>query len=186
MPYDLQTGRTVITNYMDEDRVGIQALRLGLQGKATFNSFIDFRGEVAWVPYAHVAGTITNETVGFSNTPYGGEAQPPYSGETGNISTINAITRDIDTWGYGGMAEAFIGFHPTENLVFRLGGRAWYVQGTTDSVGTAVSITDPSDSADLDPDYDNAPVVTMSSGDVPNRPFSFLRYGVLAEVAYSF
>lgn len=185
VPYDDATGRTLITNWMDESSVEIHALRLGLQGSANFNNFIDFRAEVAAVPYAQVTGTIANEEVGFSTDVYSGPAQVPYDGNYGNISSVSAIESTIDGWGYGGMAEAFVGFHPTENLVFRLGGRAWYVQGTADATATEVLISDPVD-ADADPDYEVPPVVSRAEGPVPNRPFSFLRYGLLAEITYSF
>jgi hypothetical protein len=188
VPYDTETGETFVPNYLTEDRVDIQALRLGVQGKANFNNLFDIRAEIAAVPYAHVAGTISNETATFSNTPFSGQAPEPYTDQTGNVATIYNVTSDIDTWGYGGMAEAFIGFHPTENLVFRLGGRAWYVQGTADAKGTYASITDPENN-DADPDYETAPVVTKIESDLnnlPNRDFSFFRYGILAEVAYSF
>lgn len=183
--YDDISGRTVLTNYMDQSSVQIHALRLGLQGSANFDNFIDFRAEIAAVPYARVTGSIANEEVGFSNAVYNGTAQVPYEDSTGNIDSVTAISSSIDGWGHGGMAEAFVGFHPTENIVFRLGGRAWYVQGTADSTFTQVSITDPAD-ADADPDYEVPPVVSRIEGDIPNRPFSFLRYGILAELTYSF
>lgn len=184
--YSDVTGQTFIPGDSAPNHVDINALRLGLQGKATFSNFIDIRAEVAAVPYAKVYGVMGIEDPNFSTAVYAGDAQPPYSGlANGNIMDIRSSETSIDGWGYGAMAEAFVGIHPTENLTFRLGGRAWYVQGTADTTFDAVHITDPED-ADADPDYEVAPIVTESSYIQTNNPFSFLRYGILAELTYAF
>jgi hypothetical protein len=183
--YDVDSGQTSIPGTSAQNHVDINALRLGLQGKARFNEFIDFRAEVAAVPFATVQGTVGVDDPVFSDAVYSGPTQVPYSSETGNIYQIRGSETELDGWGYGAMAEAFVGFHPTENLTFRLGGRAWYVQGTADTTYSVVTITDPQD-ADVDPDYEVAPTVTETEVVQDNSAFSFLRYGVLAELTYAF
>ena len=84
------------------------------------------------------------------------------------------------------MAEAWVGIRPIENMVLRLGGRAWYLQGTADATFTAASIGNPSESGgpgtgfDTDPTFNNAGYITT------NNPFSMLRYGLMAELTYAF
>lgn len=184
--YSDTTGQTFLPGASAPNHVDINVLRVGLQGKATFSNFLDFRAEVAAVPYAKVSGVVGIDDPNFSTAIYGGAAQPPYDGvANGNIMDMRSSETAIDGWGYGAMAEAFVGIHPTENLTVRLGGRAWYVQGTADTTFDAVHITDPQD-ADVDPDYEVAPIVTESSYIQTNNPFSFLRYGLLAELTYAF
>ncbi|MGN6487623.1 MAG: hypothetical protein ACTHLT_07355 [Devosia sp.] len=183
--YDPVSGQTFIPGDSAPNHVDIHAIRLGLQGKANFNNFIDVRAELAAVPYAKVNGVVGVDDPEFSTAVYGGPAQFPYGFENGNISAMRSSETSLDGWGYGAMAEAFVGVHPTENLTFRLGGRAWYVQGMADTTYTRVEITDPSNT-DADPEYEGDPVVHEGGVIETNAPFSFLRYGVLAELTYSF
>ena len=104
----------------------------------------------------------------------------------GNISINASSPTTIDGWGYGAMAEAFVGFHPTENLTFRLGGRAWYLQGTADTTFSRAMIGDPTDSRRATPIYDTAPTFFNPTYISTNNPFSMFRYGLLAEVTYTF
>jgi hypothetical protein len=76
--------------------------------------------------------------------------------------------------------------HPTENITVRLGGRAWYLQGTVDATYTAAQIGNPTDGPDVDPDLDQAPIFVNGGFIETNNPFSMLRYGLLAELTYSF
>lgn len=185
--YNTLTGQTFLTGDSTPNHVDINAFRLGIQGKANFNDFIDFRAELAAVPYATVKGVVGVEDPTFSNDVYSGPAQPPYSGvATGNINTMRGSETSLDGWGYGAMAEAFVGVHPTENLTFRLGGRAWYIEGTADTTYSRVQISDPTDTDLVTPGYEGAPVVTETNLIAPDTPFSFLRYGILAEVTYAF
>lgn len=184
--YNTATGQTFLPGDSTPNHVDINALRLGVQGKATFNDFIDFRAEVAAVPYATVKGVVGVEDPTFSTDVYNGPAQPPYSGVDGNINTMRSSETTLDGVGYGAMAEAFVGIHPTENLTFRLGGRAWYVQGTADTTYSRVQISDPQNIDNSDPDYEVAPVVTETNLIQGDTPFSFLRYGILAEMTYAF
>ena len=113
---------------------------LASPGKAKLGDMFDITATIAGVPYAKVGGTAGIDDPTFSITEYAGPSQPPYDlTNNGNISSMRSSPTAIDGWGYGAMADAFVGFHPTENLTFRLGGRAWYLQGTADATyGRAV------------------------------------------------
>ena len=83
---------------------------------------------------------------------------------------------DINGWGYGAMAEAFVGFHPTDNLTFRVGGRAWYLQGRADTTFDTVTVQDANP----------ATVVGTQRYISTDNPWSLFRYGALAEMTYNF
>lgn len=183
--YDPVTGQTFIPGNSAANHVEANILRLGVQGKATFNNFLDFTAELAAVPYARVNGVVGIDDPTFSLAQYSGPTQLPYPSENGNITTIRSSETNIDGWGYGAMAEAFVGIHPTENLTFRLGGRAWYLTGTVDSTYSAAQITDPG-KTDVNGNYDIDPTVVNSGFIETNDPFTMLRYGLLAEVTYAF
>lgn len=184
--YDPVTGQTFVPGNSAPNRLNAHMLRLGIQGKANFNNFIDFSAEIAAVPYAKVGGQIGLDDVSFDPSVYGGPAQPPYGSNLGNIDFMRSSPTAIDGWGFGGMAEAWVGIRPIENMVLRLGGRAWYLQGTADATFTAASIGNPSESGgpgtgfDTDPTFNNAGYITT------NNPFSMLRYGLMAELTYAF
>lgn len=103
------------------DDFNINALRLGLRGTAEAGMF-DFQGEVAAVPYAHVSGVL-------GGSAPNGFAFPALGGATAYENSQTTL----NGWGYGAMVEALVGFHPTENLTLRVGGRAWYLQGNLDA-----------------------------------------------------
>ena len=115
-----------------QDDFDIHALRLGIKGMAEFEMF-DIQAEAAWVPYAHVTGALGGSAPGGFNFP--GVPVTVYE---------NAQTTLSGT-GRGVMLEAMAGFHPTENLAIRLGGRAWYLEGNLDAVfnGTAGGVAQP-------------------------------------------
>ncbi|MEO5805272.1 hypothetical protein [Devosia sp.] len=98
-----------------KDNFDIHALRLGIKGEAALGDKLDVQAEVAAVPYAWVTGTM------------GGSAPNGFvlPGATVYERAPTALTGH----GYGAMGEMMVGFHPTENLVLRVGGRAWYIQG---------------------------------------------------------
>jgi hypothetical protein len=103
------------------DNLDIHALRLGVRATAEMDMF-DVQAEVAAVPYAHVSGAMGGSAPnGFNFAPV--VPAPIYE---------NAQTTLSGT-GYGVMTEAMMGFHPTENLTLRVGGRAWYIQGKLDA-----------------------------------------------------
>lgn len=137
------------------DNFDIHALRLGVRGTAEFDMF-DIQAEIAAVPYAHVSGTVGGSSPGGFN--FGGI-----------IVNENAPTT-LSGRGYGVMAEAMVGFHPTENLTVRLGGRAWYLEGKLDAVfnGTAAGM---------------GPLPAMT---LPSTYASLFRYGAMVEVTGKF
>jgi hypothetical protein len=186
--YDSVTGQTFVPGDSTPNFINVHALRLGVQGRAKLGDFVDVSGEVAAVPYAKVGGTAGVDEVYFNRLVYDGPAQVPYSAADGNISFIRTSPTTLDGWGYGAMAEGWLGIHPTENLTLRLGGRAWYLQGTADTTYTAAQIGNPGQSdpeADT-PVYDIDPIFSNGGYIETNNPFSLLRYGVMAELSYRF
>ncbi len=133
------------------DNFDIHALRLGVRGTAEFDMF-DIQAEVAAIPYAHVSGQL------------GGSAPN---------AIIPGVYENAPTTltgrGYGVMTEAMLGFHPTENLTIRAGGRAWYLQGELDAVfnGTAGGVAFPAQT-------------------VPSTYASLFRYGAMLELTGKF
>lgn len=185
--YDPVTGQTFLPGSSAPNSLSAHMLRLGVQGKANFGNFIDVTAELAAVPYAKVDGQMGVDDVAFDSSVYGGPAQPPYSGtNTGNISFIRSSPTTINGWGYGAMAEGWVGVHPTENLTFRLGGRAWYLQGTADATFSAASIGNPSESGGVGTGFDTDPTFVNANFISTNNPFSMMRYGLLAEFTYAF
>lgn len=85
------------------------------------------------------------------------------------------------------MAEAFLGFHPTDSMTVRFGGRAWYLQGTADATFSRATIGDPSDSdAANAPNFDTAGSFANQKFITQANPWSLFRYGALAELTYNF
>ena len=183
--YDTTTGQTFIPGDSAANSLDVNMLRLGVSAKANVGNFIDVSGELVGVPYAKVTGTLGVDDPTFSTAEYSGSAQFPYGTQNGNISSMRASATSLDGWGYGAMAEAWLGIHPTQNLTFRVGGRAWYLQGVADETYTRDFITDPHKS-DPAGNYDQDPVVTSNGVISQNNPFSMFRYGVLAEADYNF
>jgi len=153
-----------------------QSLRLGISGRAKLGDMFDVSGELAAVPIAKVEGAIASWTYD-DTTPLG---NPLY---------VKTSPTTVDGWGYGAMGEVMLGVTPIENLTFRVGGRAWYLTGTYDARYSAAYITDPVDTEpdgvyngddDLPPDFSNQNYIDTQN------PFSLFRYGLLAEMTYSF
>jgi hypothetical protein len=181
--YNPATGQTDLSGESVPNEYYVNALRMGVQGKAKLGDFFDISGEVVAVPYANVSGTVGIDDPTFSTAEWAGEAQFPYSGTSGNISSMRSSATTLDGWGYGAQAEAWLGIHPTENLTFRLGGRASYLQGTVDQTYTRSFIPDPGPPGGP---YTDAPVVTETGVLEMNTPFQMMRYGLLAEFTYAF
>lgn len=138
-----------------QDNFDIHALRVGLKTTAEFEKF-DLQAEAAWVPYAQVTGTVGGSSPGGFN--FGGI-----------IVNENAPTT-LSGAGRGVMAEAMLGFRPTDNLTLRVGGRAWYLEGNLDAVfnGTAAGMG-------------QLPTFTL-----PSTYASLFRYGLRAEITGKF
>jgi hypothetical protein len=187
IPYDQTTGQSFLPGDSAPNNLDINLLRLGVSAKAKLGDFFDVSAELVGVPYAKVSGQLGVDDPTFDTSIYGGPAQAPYGAQNGNISTMRSSPTSVDGWGYGAMAEAWLGMHPTQNLTFRLGGRAWYLQGTVDETYTCATIGNPSNVGGAPPVYDTAPQVTSNNGFISTaNPFSLLRYGVLAEATYAF
>ncbi|MFD2649070.1 hypothetical protein ACFSX5_14875 [Devosia albogilva] len=139
------------------DNFDIHALRLGVRGTAEFDMF-DIQAEVAAIPYAHVSGQVGGSSPsGFVFPALGG------------IPVFENAPTTLTGRGYGVMTEAMIGFHPTENLTIRAGGRAWYLQGELDAVfnGTVGGTAQPA----------------MT---IPSTYASLFRYGAMLELTGKF
>jgi len=188
--YNPDTGDWSVGGDSVDDMVQYNMLRLGLSGKAEFNNFFDISAEVAAVPYATVNGVL------------GGHNPAPTGSFSGSGCLIveapcpeeflKASSTSINGWGYGAMAEVMAGIKPVENLTIRLGGRAWYLQGTYDATWREVAITPPMEQpeegeppAPPDPLF-SAPSLGSTNWISTSNPFSAFRYGLLAEVTYSF
>lgn len=173
VPYDPVTGDPIIGGDSKTNDLTIHALRLGLQTKAEFGNFIDVTAELAAVPYASIAGTL------------GAAGTPPL--DFGSTLMVQSSATDLSGWGYGGMGEVMVGFRPAENVVFRLGGRAWYLQGTADTSYNTVTIADAQDTDPLTPGFEvPAEVLGEQRYISQGNPFSMFRYGLLAELTYKF
>lgn len=174
--YDSSTGEVFLPFDSVDNNIDIHALRLGISGKAKFGNMFDISGEVAAVPYAKIHGILGDS--GFD---------PDMTTPLGNYSFVKSSETTIDGWGYGAMGELMLGITPVENLTFRVGGRAWYLNGTVDATYSAMTLTDPSDSdPDTAPNYDTPPTVNNQNYIDTANPFSLFRYGLLAEMTYSF
>lgn len=153
-----------------------QSLRLGISGRAKFGEIFDLSGELAAIPVSKVQGTVASwESEGL--TPLG------------NPQFVKTSATTVDGWGYGAMGEVMLGMTPVENLTFRVGGRAWYLTGAYDGRYSAAVVTDPVDTEPdgiYNGDDDVAPGFSNQNYIETKNPFSLFRYGLLAELTYSF
>ena len=69
-------------------------------------------------------------------------------------------------------------------MAIRLGGRARYIQGSVDATysrATSATRRIPRDGV-----YDTGPNFVNTNLDASNNPFKMMRYGLLAELSYTF
>jgi hypothetical protein len=171
-----------------DDRLELHMLRLGISGKAEVSDFLDISAEVAAVPFATINGILgghAGNSDGYLGPYPGCDVAPP---DACAPFFFKASPTEVSGWGYGAMAELMAGIRPTENITMRLGGRAWYVQGTYDATYTGATVTapqwqDPSDPGD--PNYSD-PTVSLEDYIETKNPFELFRYGLLAELTYAF
>lgn len=149
------------------DNLDIHALRLGLRGTAELGDMFDIQAEVAAVPYAHVTGTLG---------PHELDGIPVGPGTTMYKSSPTLLAGT----GYGAMGEVMVGFHPTENLTLRFGGRAWYLEGALDATFDSYLVTD------TDGDPTTPPAVSQQSFIQASDFASIFRYGALFELTGRF
>jgi hypothetical protein len=192
--YDEDTGVWAVGGDSVDDQIILHMLRLGISGKAEISDTFDISAEVAAVPFATISGVIGGHAIGDDPAQYPGCSDPdpalcaPYFFKTSPT--------EIDGWGYGAMGEVMAGFKPMDNVVFRVGGRAWYVQGTYDATYSGAEVTPPIYQEVEDPDNPgtfipddppySAPSVALEDYIETENPFSALRYGLIAELTYSF
>jgi hypothetical protein len=167
------------SNYVDVEGNGasqnnsleIHALKIGAVANADIGDMVDLRLEVAAIPYANLSGV------------YGAFSMPSYvSG--GNVF-IQGSEGQINGSLYGASGEAMIGFHPTDNLTIRIGGRASYLTGSGSMDFTARDIAGPQPVDPLDPLGDQIPAEAHNyTASVSG--LEFFRYGALLEVTGRF
>jgi len=160
----------------------VHALKIGIAGRYDGGAF-DITGEATATPYAWVSGT------------YGAFGVPEATNGIQTFMPGSATT--INGFGYGAGGKLMVGFHPTENLTIRVGGRASYLQGAYDAEFEGATINHPTLNPDVedpdnpgvfvpaDPQY-SAPSLTRQRFIIDNNPFSMFRYGALLEVAGRF
>ncbi len=174
LQYDPNTGQIFFTGDSSDTNIDIHAVKLGVAGRATFgDGLFDITAEANAIPYAYVTGVLGNHSV------------PGFATPLGNPGFVKTSETNATGWGYGASGEIMVGVSPMENFVFRVGGRAMYLQGTYDATYTAAQVSDPTDS-DADGIYDTAPVFVNQGYIETRNPFSMFRYGLLAEATYKF
>ena len=131
--------------------------KLGVAMDADLGDMFDLRAQAAIIPYASWNGTYG--ALDFPNFLLGGNLYT--QGSAGHVSGRM----------YGASGEAMLGFHPTDNLTVRIGGRAWYMTGEATMDLVARDIATPA----TEQHY-----VTNVSG------LQFFRTGLLAELTGNF
>jgi hypothetical protein len=148
----------------DRNRVDVQninglhvhMLRLGLTGKANLGDFADIEAEAVAIPYAYASGAT---------------AEIPSANQTVQGINVNRSSTNASGAMYGASGQVMVGFHPTENLTIRVGGRAWYLTGPASARFKRWDVATPN---------------TYIYSDTPLSAFSLLRYGGLLEVTGRF
>ena len=148
--YTTSTGGTE----SQANNIEIHELRLGATMNADLGDKVDLNLEAAVVPYAGLTGT------------YGAFYSPPAGGyQQGSAGTLGGYL-------YGASAEAMLGFHATDNLTIRFGGRVNYLTGNAATIDyTTRCICDPA-------------VEAAQSANISG--IEFLRYGALLEITGTF
>lgn len=189
--WDHTTGQTFFPGNSTADHVETNMLRLGVSGTAQLSSYIDVSGEAVLVPYARINGVLGNAAIPtdyYVDPPGAGTTTVTTDPNTGyNVADIQSSPTALDGWGYGAMAEGFVGFHPTQNIAIKLGGRLWYLQGKADVTYSAAHIGNPGQTTVTDPpNFDQAPSFYNQNYIWRDQSWSLLRYGLLAEFSYQF
>ena len=148
----------------------IHEAKIGVAGRADMGAF-DLTGEATVTPYARVSGT------------YGayGAGVGAFNGGPNGSTELQASAASINGYAYGVGGKLLVGFHPTENLTLRLGGRASYLQGAYDATYDKAVITHPAGAGPY-----TAPTLSRQTYISDNNPFSMFRYGALIELSGRF
>ncbi|WDR02807.1 hypothetical protein PSQ19_00785 [Devosia algicola] len=145
-----------------KDDFDIHALRLGVKMQADLSDQFDVQAEVAAVPYAWVTGSL------------GGSGSSPFMFPAlGGAKVYERAPTTLSGHGYGAMGELMFGFHPTENLTLRLGGRAWYVQGDLEANFKSNTVVGPA-------------VIQNADMNLKSNYARIFRYGALFELTGRF
>ncbi len=150
--------------------LNMHMLRLGASGRAELNDMFDISLDVAAIPYTSITGTMGAYGIATTGT---------------NPTYIQASPEEVNGWGYGGAADLAVGFHPFENMVIRLGGRAQYLEGTYDATHAVASITDQTN-LDGDAVYENSPNFAEQYYVTTDNPFSMWRVSGFLELGGKF
>jgi hypothetical protein len=153
------------------NNLDVHALRMGITAKANLSEMFDITAEAAAIPYAHVTGTMAHGNFELDSGA--------------GYTTYKSSATDLVGRAYGAAGEVMVGFHPTENIAVRVGGRASYLAGHLDATYSQSTVFDPYDS-DGDGTIDAAPTVAKQ-GIIQASDFaSLFRYGALFEVTGRF
>jgi hypothetical protein len=153
------------------DNLDIHALRLGITAHAELGEMFDVNAELAAIPYAWVSGTL------------GAHSFAPV--DLGDAMLFKSSPTELNGYAFGAAGELMFGFHPTENITLRLGGRAWYLNGQLDAVFNTATITDPID-LDGDGEFETGPTVSNQRYIQASDFASLFRYGALFEATFAF
>lgn len=147
-------------NRLDVEHISglhVHMLRLGLTGRANLGEFADIEAEAVAIPYAYASGSSAEMPIPATVLP-------------GGIN-VNRLSTEASGAMYGASGQVMVGFHPTESLTIRAGGRAWYLTGPASYRQKR---------------WDAAAPNTYVYNDTPLNAFSLLRYGALLEVTGRF
>nr|WP_314261231.1 hypothetical protein [uncultured Devosia sp.] len=137
------------------DGLNIQELRLGVTGRADFGMF-DINAELVAIPYAFA---------------HGATAERPFADTLMQGVNVNRSSLIATGALYGASGQLMLGYHPSDNLTFRVGGRAWLLTGPSSLQAKY---------------WDAATPESYLYSDTPLSGFSLLRYGALAELTGRF
>ncbi|MFT6657896.1 hypothetical protein [Maritalea sp.] len=149
--------------------LNINALRLGVSGDVDFGA-LNLSAEVAAIPYAMISGTSAAAL--YPTTDFGTYVRTQ-SGPT-----------SFEGSGFGATGELMLGTK-LDNWNFRIGGRAWYLNGRGEARYEVATITDGIDT-DADTIFDQDGTVSLQDYVSDIDAFSMWRYGILAEISVDF
>ncbi len=140
-----------------ENMVETNALRLGAVARAELGDKVDINIEAAVIPYAHLSGT------------YGAFSVPDFV--SGGTNFTQGSEGSLSGNLYGAEAEVLLGFHATDDITLRVGGRISYLTGDASMSYTAREIGNP---------------INAQNYIAPVSGLEFLRYGALVELTGRF
>ena len=138
------------------DGLSLHSLRLGVTASANVNEFFDIDAEVVATPYAFA---------------YGATAEIPSATQVVQGVPVNRTNAEATAALYGASGQVMLGFHPTENLTLRFGGRASILTGQS-----SVRVKQ----------WNSATPNSYLYSDTAAGDLTLVRYGALAEVTGRF